>query len=83
MSDTVSYAARATDQRVICLRIFADANGETHMQDIDITLLPRKLFNDNPSLRSLILSQLRGATSATYLRACVRWIGTTRRTVCL
>jgi hypothetical protein len=29
---------RATDERVTCLRIFADANGETHMEDVDITL---------------------------------------------
>ena len=41
---------RANDERVICLRIFADGNGETHMEDIDITLQPRKLFKDNPPL---------------------------------
>ena len=35
---------RANDERVKCLRIFADGNGETHMEDIDITLQPRKLF---------------------------------------
>ena len=27
---------RANDERVKCLRIFADSNGETHMEDIDI-----------------------------------------------
>jgi len=42
---------RATDERVTCLRIFADADGETHMEDIDIALQPRKLFADNPPLR--------------------------------
>src|SRR5262245_20327952 len=42
---------RASDERVKCLRIFADSNGETHMEDIDITLQPRKLFKDNPPLR--------------------------------
>jgi hypothetical protein len=42
---------RANDERVKCLRIFADVNGETHMEDIDITLQPRKLFEDNPPLR--------------------------------
>jgi hypothetical protein len=42
---------RANDERVKCLRIFADSNGETHVEDIDITLQPRKLFNDNPPLR--------------------------------
>jgi hypothetical protein len=30
---------------------FADANGQTHMEDIDIDLQPRKLFEDNPPLR--------------------------------
>jgi hypothetical protein len=42
---------RATDERVTCLRIFADASGETHMEDVDIALQPRKLFKDNPPLR--------------------------------
>jgi len=42
---------RVTDERVTCLRIFADANGETHMEDVDIALQPRKLFKDNPPLR--------------------------------
>ncbi len=41
----------ATDERVTCLRIFADANGETHMEDVDIPLRPRKLFKDNPPLQ--------------------------------
>jgi hypothetical protein len=35
---------RANDERVKCLRIFADGNGETHMEDIDITLQPKKIF---------------------------------------
>lgn len=39
---------RANDERVKCLRIFADGNGETHMKDIDITLQPKKLFKDTP-----------------------------------
>jgi hypothetical protein len=51
MTGAVSYAAKATDERVTCLRIFADASGETHMQDINIALQPRKLFKDNPPLR--------------------------------
>ena len=42
---------RATDEPVTCLRIFADASGETHMEDVDIALQPRKLFKDNPPLR--------------------------------
>jgi hypothetical protein len=47
----VSAADRVTDERVTCLRIFADANGETHMEDVDIAFQPRKLFKDNPPLR--------------------------------
>ena len=41
---------RANDERVKCLRIFADGNGETHMEDMDITLQPKKLFKDTPPL---------------------------------
>jgi hypothetical protein len=41
---------RANDERVKCLRIFADGNAETHMEDIDITLQPKKLFKDTPPL---------------------------------
>jgi hypothetical protein len=47
----VSAADRVTDERVTCLRIFADANGETHMEDVDIAFQLRKLFKDNPPLR--------------------------------
>jgi hypothetical protein len=36
--------ARANDERVICLRIFADADGESHMEDISIGLQPKQLF---------------------------------------
>ena len=46
----VTSTGRACNERVICLRIFADANGETHMEDIDITLQPKKLFKDTPPL---------------------------------
>ena len=42
---------QVTDERVTCLRIFADASGETHMEDIDIALQARKLFKDNPPPR--------------------------------
>ena len=42
---------RVTDERVTCLRLFTDANGETHLEDFDITLQSRKLFKDNPPLR--------------------------------
>ena len=36
---------RANDERVKCLRIFADGNGETHMEDIDIRR-SQKSFSD-------------------------------------
>lgn len=42
---------RHNDNRVMCLRIFADANGDTHMEDFEIAFQPRKLFEDNPPLR--------------------------------
>jgi hypothetical protein len=51
MTEAISYAARTTDERLVCLRIYADANGETHMQDVEMPLLPRVLFKDNPPLR--------------------------------
>jgi hypothetical protein len=41
---------RATDERVVCLRIYADQDGETHMEDIDIALLPRVFFAGRPPL---------------------------------
>jgi hypothetical protein len=41
---------RANDERVKCLRIFSDGNDETHMEDIGITLQPKKLFKDTPPL---------------------------------
>jgi hypothetical protein len=39
---------RATDQRVKCLRIFSDGDSETHLEDTEITLQPKKLFKDTP-----------------------------------
>ena len=48
---TVISTERATDERVTCLRIFADDEGETHMEDVIIALQPKKLFKDNPPLR--------------------------------
>ena len=46
----VTSTGRACNERVICLRIFADANGETHLKDIDIASQPKKLFKDTPPL---------------------------------
>jgi hypothetical protein len=37
----VISGSRVTDERVTWLRIFADANGETHMKDVDIALHSR------------------------------------------
>jgi hypothetical protein len=50
MSELTSDAPPAIDERLICLRIYADASGETHMQEIEMALLPRTLFKDNPPL---------------------------------
>jgi hypothetical protein len=47
----VCLAELATDDRVTCLRIFSDAEGETHMEEIDFSLLPRQVFKDNLPLR--------------------------------
>jgi hypothetical protein len=49
--EAVFYARGATDERVTCLRIYADSHGETHMQDIDIPLRFRAFFKDHPPLR--------------------------------
>ena len=50
---------RHNDNRVMCLRIFADASGETHMEDFEIAFQPRKLFKDNPPLRLSALGKRR------------------------
>ena len=82
MPDAMPYAARATDERVVCLRIYADSYGETHMQDVDIALLPRMLFKDNPPLRLSDTLAASGIHFAVCLRAWARWAGTTRRGAC-
>ena len=74
---------RATDERVTCLRIFADGSGETHMEDVDIALQPRKLFKDNPHCGSRITSRRPGSTYASCPQACMRSIGTIRHSACL
>jgi hypothetical protein len=65
MPDAISYAARATDERLTYLRIYADASGETHMQDFDMALLPRTLFKNNPPLH---LSDTLGASGIHFCR---------------
>ena len=70
------------NEHVTCLRIFADANGETHMEDIDIDLQPRKLFKDNP--RPRLTDNLPASWyNVCYQRVWGKRVGTTRRSVCL
>jgi hypothetical protein len=73
--------SQVTDERVTGLRIYADAEGETHMEDINIGLLPRKLFKDNPPFR------LTDNFPASWCNICYvpreRLIGTIHRSVCL
>jgi len=51
MPSAVSFAAQASDEQMTHLRIYADANGETHMEEVDLRLLPKSLFKNNPPLR--------------------------------
>ena len=51
MLEAVSLAKLATDERVTCLRIYADAMGETHMQEVEFALMPKQVFKDNLPLR--------------------------------
>jgi hypothetical protein len=74
---------RANDERVKCLRIFADGNGETHMEDIDITLQPKKLFKDTPPLGLTENLPASWYNICTSLRAPGKPIGTIRRSDCL
>ena len=68
MRDTiksVSFAARATDERVIYLRIYADTEGESHMEEVDIALMPRAFFRGHPPLR---LTETLAATGCNICR---------------
>ena len=65
MSEAVSYAQRATDERVTCLRIYADDRGETHMQQVDFSLQPKQVFKDNLPLR---LSETFAASGCSFCR---------------
>lgn len=51
MPEAVVLANLATDERVTCLRIYADANGETHMQEVEFALQSKQVFEDNLPLR--------------------------------
>lgn len=46
-----------------CLRIYADANGESHFEDIDIPLVPMELF---PGVAPIHLSAWETATSVRF-----------------
>jgi hypothetical protein len=37
--------------RLTFLRIYADADGESHMQELDLALLPKQIFQGLPALR--------------------------------
>ena len=74
---------RATDERVTCLRIFADANGETHMEDVELPYSQNNFSKITLLYGSRTISQLLGTTSVTYPPACTRWIGTIRLSACL
>jgi hypothetical protein len=51
MPEAVSFASKATDEQVTCLRIYADTKGETHMQEVEFALLPKQVFSGNLPLR--------------------------------
>lgn len=63
--EAISYAARATDERVTYLRIYADENGETHMEEIGVSLLPREIFRGN---LPLCLSDTLAASGCSFCR---------------
>ncbi len=65
MQEALSLADQATDERVICLRIFADPEGETHMEEIHFALLPKEVFKDNLPLR---LSDTLAASGCNFSR---------------
>jgi len=47
----ISLAEQATDDLVTCVRIYADATGETHMQDVEFPLRPENVFENTVPLR--------------------------------
>ena len=47
------------------LRIYADADGESHMEELDIDLLPKQIF---PGLPALTLSSVTPATGVSFCR---------------
>jgi hypothetical protein len=65
MRDAVSYATQATDERATFLRIYTDEKGETHMQDVNISLLPHEVFAGCPPLH---ISETLQASGCRFLR---------------
>lgn len=65
MPETIFLASQATDEQVRCLRIFADPIGETHMQEVDFTLVSKQVFKDNLPLR---LSETLAASGCCFSR---------------
>jgi hypothetical protein len=62
---TSSYAYAATDEGMTYLRIYADPKGESHMEEVRIALLPRKIFKDNLPVR---LSTVFAAKGVSFCR---------------
>ena len=65
MPAVVSFAKQATDELVRCLRIYTDAEGETHMQEVEFPLLPKQVFRKNPPLH---LSEIMASTGCSFCR---------------
>ena len=65
MPEVLSLADQATDERVTCLRIFADDEGETHMQEVEFALLPKEVFKDSLPMR---LSETLASSGCSFCR---------------
>ena len=55
----------AASDRLTYLRIFADQSGESHMEEIDLPMLPKQIF---PKLPHLHLSSVLTATGLSFCR---------------
>jgi hypothetical protein len=65
MLTALPLATLATDERVTCLRIFADTAGETHMEEVVFALLPKQVFKNN---LPLCMSETFAASSCSFSR---------------
>ena len=54
-----------TSDGLAYLRIYADASGESHMEDLDLAMLPKQIF---PKLPELHLSSVMPATGFSFCR---------------